>query len=566
MIYMNLFGGVLLLLFGIKLVNDGLQDAAGPRIRSLLRSLTSNRLTAVGAGAIITGLIQSSSATSVLLVGFVSAGLMTFRQTLAVILGADIGATITVQLISFHVYDYAVLLIGCGLLLHLFSRRRNYRNIGQGMFGFGFVFLSIRIMADAMAPLEQSALFKEVLLTLVGSPVPGILLSAVVTALIHSSAATIAFVIALAAHGLVGLEGAFHVILGANIGTCSTALLASMRSPAEARRVAWAHVLFKSLAVVAILPASDHFVRIIARTDTDLLRQIANAHTLFNVVMAVVFLPFVGPFEKLVSKLVPEKTEEKKFGPLYLDEHVLGTPSLALSQAAREVLRMSDIVRDMLIDSIKALQVDEPSFIGAIKDRDDQVDMLDRRIRLYLTKLSATNLTETQSRRAVALLEATRDLESMGDILDRNVMPLAMKRITKGLAFSAEGISDIILYHKRLVENFDVAVSAFAANDRDLARRVIRNKEEFEELERDLVQAHLDRLRRGFRESIETSHIHLDLIGNFAHINSLVTHIIYPIFEDMRSRKREDDAMLQIEREGGARPVGPGEAGAENGG
>jgi phosphate:Na+ symporter len=543
MIYLNLFGGVMLLLFGIKLVNDGLQEAAGPRIRSLLRSLTSNRLAAVGAGAFITGLIQSSSATSVMLVGFVSAGLMSFRQTLAVILGADIGATLTVQLIAFHVYDYAVFLIGIGLALYLFSKRHFNKHIGQGLLGFGFVFLSIRVMSDAMAPLEQSALFKEVLIALVGSPVPGIVIAAVVTALIHSSAATIALALALAAHGLIPLEGAIHIVLGANIGTCSTALMASLRSPAEARRVAWAHVLFKVLGVVLFLPFLTPFERLVTQTDPDVLRQIANAHTFFNVIMAVIFLPLVGLFAKLITRLVPEKAEEKKFGPLYLDEHVLGTPSLALTQAAREVLRTSDIVREMLLDSIKAFQVNDPVLIEAIKEKDDLVDMLDRRIRLYLTKLSSSHLTESHSRRAVALLESTRDLESIGDIVDRNVMPLAMKRITKGLMFSQEGITEIISFHKKLVENFDTAISAFAAQDRDLARRVIRDKEDFEALERELVQAHLERLRKGLRESIDTSHIHLDLIGNFARINSLITHIIYPIFEDARGRRREDEVV-----------------------
>ena len=540
MVYLNLFGGVLLLLYGIKLLNDGLQNAAGPRIRSLLRSLTSSRLGAVGAGAFITGLIQSSSATSVMLVGFVSAGLMSFRQTLAVILGADIGATLTVQLIAFHVADYAVLLIGIGLSLLLFAKRHQVKTIGNGLVGFGFVFLSIRIMAEAMAPLEQSVLFKDVLAALVGVPFTGILIAAVFTGLIHSSAATIGIALALAVNGLIPLDGAIHIVLGANIGTCSTALMASLRAPAEARRVAWAHVLFKVIGVGLLLPVLPLFERLVAHTGGDLARQIANAHTLFNVLMALCFLPFLGLFAKLLARLVPESPEEKKFGPKYLDDHVLGTPALALGQATRETLRESDIVRDMLIDSIKVFQVDDQGLITAIRDKDNLVDMLDRHIRLYLTRLSSSTLTELNSRRAVALLEASRDLESIGDIIDRNIMPLALKRITKGLMFSEEGINEIIGYHKKLVENFDMAVSTLAGNDRDLGRRVIRNKEELESLERELTQAHLERLRKGLRESMETSHIHLDVIGNYARINSLVTHIIYPLFEDARSRGRDE--------------------------
>jgi phosphate:Na+ symporter len=540
MILISLFGGMLLLLYGIKLLNDGLQEAAGSKIRSLLRSITSNRFTAVGGGAFITGLIQSSSATSVMLVGFVSAGLMSFRQTLAVILGADIGATLTVQLIAFHVYDYAVLLIGIGLSFFLFTKRLLYRNIGQGLLGFGFVFLSLKIMIDAMTPLQGNDLFRQVFIALTDSPAIGIVLSAGVTALIHSSAATIGIALALATSGMIPLHAAINIILGANIGTCATALIASLRSPAEAQRVAWAHVLFKVVGVLLFLPFLGPFEQLVTSTTPDPARQIANANTLFNVIMALVFLPFIGLFSKLIMKILPEKAEEKKFGPLYLDDHVLGTPSLALGQATREALRASDIVKEMLKDAVKVFQSDDPDTIASIKSKDNLIDLLDRHIRLYITRLSSSHLTESQSRRAMAVLEISRNLESIGDIIDRNVMPLAMKRISKGITFSQEGMDEIIRFHEKVMENFDTAISAFAGHDRDLSDTVLRNKEEIGILERELVQAHLDRLRKGFRESIETSHIHLDLIGNLARINSLITHIIYPIADEKRGRGRED--------------------------
>jgi len=256
--------------------------------------------------------------------------------------------------------------------------------------------------------------------------------------------------------------------------------------------------------------------------------------------MAVVFLPFIGPFSRLVVKLVPEEEEEKKVGPRYLDEHVLGTPALALGQASREALRVSDIVREMLVDAIPVFQSDDPASIAAIKNKDNLIDLLDRHIRLYITRLSSSPITETQSRRSMAVLEISRNLENIGDIIDRNIMPLAMKRISKGITFSQEGLDEIILFHKKVIENFDTAISAFAGNDRVLADQVLRNKEELGMMERELVQAHLDRLRKGFRESIETSHIHLDLIGNLARINSLITHIIYPIIDEKRNRVRDE--------------------------
>jgi phosphate:Na+ symporter len=540
MIIVSLFGGVLLLLYGIKLLNDGLQNAAGPRIRSLLRSLTSNRLTAVGAGAFITGLIQSSSATSVMLVGFVSAGLMTFRQTLAVILGADIGATLTVQLIAFHIYDYAMLLVGIGLTLVFFPSNRLLKSTGEGVLGFGFVFLALKIMIEAMTPLQGNELFREVFAALSGAPLVGIMLAAVLTALIHSSAATMGIAIALAESGSIPLHAGLFIVLGANIGTSATALVASLRSPAEARRVAWAHVLFKVLGVLLFLPFLDAYELLVAGSGAEISRQMANAHTVFNVIIAVAFLPFTGLFARLIAFLVPDKPEEKKFGPMYLDDHVLVTPALALGQATREALRASDIVREMLIDSIKVFQSNDPSAINELKNKDNLIDLLDRHIRLYITRLSSGRLTESQTRRTMTVLEISRDLESIGDVIDRNIMPLALKRINKGITFSEEGLNEIISFHKKILENYDAAVSAFTGNDRDLADRVLRAKEEMTALERELIQAHLDRLRRGFRESVETSHIHLDLIGNLARINSLITHIIYPIAEDKRIRGRED--------------------------
>jgi phosphate:Na+ symporter len=420
-----------------------------------------------------------------------------------------------------------------------------FRNFGQGVLGFGFVFLSIKIMIEAMSPLQGNELFRQVFIALTDTPIIGIVLSAGVTALIHSSAATMGVALVLAASGLIPLPAAIYIVLGANIGTCATAFLASLRSPAEARRVAWAHLLFKVFGVLLFLPLLTPFAHLVAATTPDLIRQIANANTLFNVIMAIVFLPLIGPFSKLVMKLVPEQEQEKKVGPRYLDEHVLGTPALALGQASREALRVSDIVREMLVDAVKVFQSDDPESITAIKNKDNLIDLLDRHIRLYITRLSSSQLTESQTRRSMAVLEISRNLENIGDIVDRNIMPLALKRISKGITFSQEGMDEIVLFHKKVIENFDTAISAFGSNDLVLADQVLRNKEELGMMERELVQAHLDRLRKGFRESIETSHIHLDMIGNLARINSLITHIIYPIVDEKRGKGREDMGIEQ---------------------
>ena len=296
MIFISLFGGVLLLLYGIKLLNDGLQNAAGSGIRSLLRSLTSNRLTAVGAGAFITGLIQSSSATSVMLVGFVSAGLMTFRQTLGVILGADIGATLAVQLLAFHIYDYSLLLVGIGLSLVFFTKQPFWKQFGEGILGFGFVFLALKVMIEAMSPLQSNELFRQVFAALSGMPFVGIVLSAAVTALIHSSAATMGIALALAESGLIPLHAAIYVVLGANIGTCATAFIAGFALPPRHDALRGRIFYSRFSAFFCFCRSSDRFRISVAWTAVDISRQIANANTFFNVIMAAVFLPFTVLF------------------------------------------------------------------------------------------------------------------------------------------------------------------------------------------------------------------------------------------------------------------------------
>jgi phosphate:Na+ symporter len=259
--------------------------------------------------------------------------------------------------------------------------------------------------------------------------------------------------------------------------------------------------------------------------------------------MAMFFLPLIGVVERIITRLVPEQSKDKTFSPLYLDDHVLGTPSLALGQATREALRESDIVREMLVDAVKVFQSDDQSLITNLKKKDDFVDILDRQIRLYLTRLSSSAITESQSRRSVVVLEVSRNLEIIGDIIDNNIMRLAVKRIDNGITFSQEGMNQIVAFHRRILENFDTAIAAFTSNDRELAERVLKNKEDLGNMGRELVQAHLDRLRKGFRESIETSHIHLDLIGHLGRINSLITHVIYPIAEERRIRGRDDMGM-----------------------
>ena len=527
-----LFGGMALLLYGMQLVGEGLQQAAGGRMRQILSGITSNRLTGMLTGAFITAAIQSSSATTVMLVGFASSGLMTLGQSISVILGADIGTTFTVQLIAFKIFDYALLLIGIGFSLIFACRRKVLRFVGQAILGFGFIFFAMKVMADAMVPLRDSEIVQMLLVSLADQPFLALIVAATFSALVHSSAATIGLAITLALQGLMPLAAAIPVIFGANVGTCVTAVASSIGSHTEAKRVAVAHVLFKLLGVVLFFPFIAPFTRLVELTAGDVPRQIANAHTLFNVGITAVFLPMAGILAKAICALVPESKEgEGLFASKYLDERMLDTPALALGQAHREALRMADIVSDMFARTIETFSREDPELIERIEEKDNQVDTLDRDIKHYLTKLSQQSLTGEQSKREIGILSFVNNLENIGDIVDKNLMELAKKKLNKGARFSEAGAHEITLLHKKVQQNLELAIAAFASNDKALAQQVLERKLELGQTERRFRQAHIERLHAGYRESIDTSEIHLDVLTNLKRINSHITAVAYPILE-----------------------------------
>ena len=529
---LTLFGGILLLLYGMRTAGDGMQKAAGARLRGFLMAVTDNRLKGVSVGALITALLQSSSATIIMLVSFVGSGLLSLSATMGVILGADIGTTITVQIITFKVYDYAIVFVGIGILLEFLGRKGPLQDIGQTILGFAFIFLALKILTDVFLPLAQDPLFKEILINLGKDPVAGIIIAALLTALLHSSVATIGLALTAAHNGLITLDAAMPIVLGANIGTCVSAITSSIGASVEAKRVALAHVMFKLIGVVIVLPFLALFTNLIGFSAQNLARQVANAHTIFNIAITLLFLPFIGPFTRLVEILLPEKEpSEQKFGPKYLDKLVLESPSLALGQATREALRMADIVQDMLKQSIEVFKSNNTALMEKIEERDDDVDTLDREIKLYLTKLSQEGLTGEQARREMEIITFTNNLENIGDVIDKNLMELAKKKIKNQLSFSHKGLTEILEFHQKVMENFELGVSAFTSGDVELAHKLLRHKTRLGEIERDLRQAHINRLHLGLKESIDTSAIHLDVLTNLKRINSYIANIAYPILE-----------------------------------
>ncbi len=526
-VLVSLLGGAALLVYGIRLVGEGLQRAAGARLRHLLSTLAGDRVRALFVGALVTVLLQSSSATTVMLVGFASAGLLSLRQTIGVILGADVGTTVTVQLLAFNVLNYSLLIVFAGWLLTAVARG-TARYAGQAVLGFGLLFLAMKLLIEGMAPLKGNALVNELLLALSGQPAVLITFAALFTALVHSSAATIGLAIAFGSQGLLGLAGAVPLIFGANIGTAATAALASLGARVEARRVAVAHAGFKIAGVLLFVFFIPQFAALVERTAPDVPRQIANAHTIFNVALAIVFLPLSGLAADVVMRLVPERAELRT-GAIYLDAQVLETPALALGQATREVLRMADLVMASLKQTIEVFRRDDEELLREIVRRDDQIDRLEEDIKHYLTKLRVQTLNEEQARRETALLFVITDLEAIGDVIDKNLMELAEKKRRGGHRFSEQGWSEIVALHTKVTENLELTIAAFAAQDRTLAEKVIRHKANINVIEREYRQTHIGRLHEGLRESIDTSSIHLDVLANLKRVNSLATNIAYAV-------------------------------------
>ena len=522
-----LLGGTALLLFGVRFVGEGLQRALGSRLRHVLSTLTGNRIKALAVGAGVTAVLQSSSATTVMLVGFASAGLLTLRQTIGVILGADIGTTITVQLLAFNILGFAPLVLFLGWLLYTaFAGRVRY--FGQGILGFGFLFLGMKLIADGTLPLQRSELAVQIFTALVAQPLILLLLAAVFSALVRSSAATIGVALSFAAGGLMNLDGAMAIIFGANIGTAASALLASVGANAEARRVALAHAAFKVIGVAIFLPFSVMFADLVRMTASDPQRQIANAHSLFNLIGALLFLPFTPIAADVFTRLVPD-SRRTNVGAVYLNPNVLDTPAVALGQALRELLRMGDVVLQSLRDTIVVFARDDTALMREVIRRDDHIDRLEEDIKQYVIKLRENALTKDQSERETALLFVVVNLEEIGDVIEKNLMELAEKKIRGQHRFSAQGWAEIQDLHAKVVENMELALGALATSDREIAEKVVRHKSQVNAMERRLRQAHIERLHEGLRESIDTSSIHLDVLASLKRANSLIAGIAYAV-------------------------------------
>jgi phosphate:Na+ symporter len=546
LLIIGLFGGLALFLYGMRKMSGGMKKSAGNRMRSILGSLIRNPMIALIVGAFVTMVIQSSSATTVLLVSFVQAGLISFGQSLGVILGADIGTTVTAQLIAFKLTDYALLMIVVGFGMQLVAKTDDIKNIGELILGFGILFYGMKLMSDAMEPLRTYSGFINTMKGL-ENPLLGMLAGTIFTALVQSSSATTGVVIVLAHQGLITLEAGIPIIFGANIGTCVTAGLASIGTSREAKRVALAHVLFKIAGVMIFIfwiPGFAELIRGLAvKFGSDIARQIAHVHTIFNVSLAIIFIPFTAFFARLIERLIPDEEEaaDIKLRTRYLDETSFSSPALAIDLARAEVSHMAETLGIMLKAIIIPFMSDETlirkegltkeemellikeiptqdellpqlTLLEGIDRREEEIDFLDEKIGEFLIQIARQEASEDQANEVYGMISIANDIESIGDLIHRNMVQLISKKRELEVDFSDEGKEELMIYHQKVCRQIALLQEAFAERNLDKARKIMASERKYLDMEAQYRIRHLERVRYDRKESVDTHEVHMELM------------------------------------------------------
>ncbi|BCR05014.1 Na/Pi cotransporter [Desulfuromonas versatilis] len=536
----GLVGGLGLFLFGMKIMSEGLQKIAGDRMRKILAALTSNRIVGTLVGIAVTAIIQSSSATTVMVVGFVNAGLMSLVQSIGIILGANIGTTVTAQLIAFKITKYALPAIGLGAAFKLFGRKQKWVYVGEIMLGFGMLFFGLAIMKDAFDPVKGSQAFKDLFLLVGDHHLLGVAIGAILTIIVQSSSATIGITLALATSGLVTFDASIALILGENIGTTITANLAAIGTNLAARRTAFAHFLFNFLGVAYMLvlfPFFKQFIDSITPGNPDMViqtaqqmqaygaamgdkpfiaRHIANTHTLFNILNVLIFLPMVGVLAKLATIIIRGREEEMEFHLKFIDNRVLNTPPIALGQARAETKRMAQVAMEMVDETLLYLKDEDEKRIAPLEKKEELVDLLQKEITDFLVALSQKSIAQETSRNIASMMHMVNDLERVGDHCE-NLWRLGQRKKSQKISYSNIGMSEIEEIGEKIREFLAFVVSAMERVDRTILEKARHLEDTVDLLEESSRNNHIARLNTG-ECAVLPGLIFIDMLHNFEKI------------------------------------------------
>ena len=532
-VILDLFGGVALLLWGLHMVHSGIVRAFGVDLRRWLGVGLRSRARAFTAGVAVTGLLQSSTATGLMTASFVTGGSVELAPALAVMLGANVGTTLVVQLLSFHISVVTPILLCIGVIAFKRSGRTRTRDLGRVAIGVALMLLALRILTEALGPAETSTAARTILAAITGQPWLCVLLAAVVTWAAHSSIAVVLLVMSLAATHVVTPVAVLALILGANLGSAINPLIeASQPGNPASQRLPLGNLLMRAAGCLLLLP----FLRLIAeylpQLEASPGRAAADFHTAFNVLVALIFVLPLDAIAAFLTRWLPApRTPVDPATPLYLDSSATSTPSVALVCAAREVLRMGDLIESMLRQAMTAFLTSDRKLVAEISRMDDAVDSLNRAVKLYVTRITRDSLDDSDGHRAMEIVSFAINLEHVGDIIDKNLMDLANKKIRRGISFSAEGAADLVAFHQQVLDSLRLAVGIFMSADIEVARRLVAAKAQLRETEFAAAERYLARLRDPSADTVESTSLDLDILRDLKRIHSHLCSAAYPVLE-----------------------------------
>ena len=551
LVLLDLMGGVALLLWGLHMVHSGILRAFGPDLRLLLARALNNRFAAFAAGIGLTALLQSSTATALITSSFTAEGLVSLVPALAIMLGANVGTALIVQILSFNMAAVAPVLFVLGLVAFRSGARSRIKDIGRVSIGLGLMLLSLHILLDTLAPAENAPGVRVIMSAITGDPVLCIMIGAVVTWVVHSSVASVLLVMSLAYAQFISPFAALALVLGANLGSAINPVFEGARRDNPASyRLPLGNLINRAVGMLLVAPFLRPIAEHLQVWQPDLAKMTAEFHIAFNVVTAVIFIGLLDNLAGLLKKLLPNRTQEADPSqPRYLDESALETPSLALADAARETLHMGDLVEIMLRKVMAAMMTNDRSLVDQVSKMDNSVDNLDEAIKLYVTKLTRGSLDEHEGRRAMDIISFTINLEHIGDIIDKNLSELATKKIKRRFQFSPEGAEELSAFHKRTMDSLRIAFGVFMSGDVNEARKLLVEKAHLRNTELAATERHLDRLREGRPETIETTSLHLDVLRDLRRIHSHICSVAYSVLDaagELPARQKAEGELTAL--------------------
>jgi len=529
---LNLLAALALLVWGTHIVRTDVLHVYGTQLRRVLSHSVSRTGWAFAAGVGVTGLIQSSNATAVIVSGFVASGLVALAPALAIMLGADVGTALMTAVLSFDLSWVCPLLIFCGVIVYLSRRSTRAGRIGRAVIGLGLILLALDLIEASTGPMTESAEMEILFSTLTGDRLLDVTIGALLAILTYSSLATVLLSATLAAAGVISLPVALCMVVGANLGSGALAMMSASRLNPAGKRVGLGSLLFRLGGAAVVLPFIGVLADGIAALGLDARVGVVGFHVAYNMLRCVLLLPLVQPMARLCERLLPDAPDEgDAVRPRHLDPAAMDTPTLALANAAREVLRVGDIIESMLVGLLPVIRDNDLARARIIRKLDDDVDKLYTEIKMYLARVSRKDLADAEIRRWTEIITLTINLEQAGDIIERMVRVIESKKIAKQRSLSDEGMDEITELHARLLSSLRLGLSVFLNSDLRSAQRLLIEKEAFRDLERAYAKTHLVRLAGGTPQSIETSSLHLDLISDMKRLHSLFCSTAYPVLD-----------------------------------